>query len=154
MTTPASVAPSTSGAPLSRQAAMQQLLAGIAEDQAGYNAMLGLLEEQFIAALRHQSARLGELAELISAAVDVLEARRSRRVALAKSLLGPTPTMAQVFALLKPEPRARQERDWQALEQTVQECKRIGKRNSDLLLEQYSIMQRVLHGEDQTYEPA
>jgi flagella synthesis protein FlgN len=36
----------------------------------------------------------------------------------------------------------------------VIDCKLAGKRNSDLLVEQYSIMQRVLHGEDQTYAPA
>ncbi len=48
-----------------------------------------------------------------------------------------------------PAPR----RDWVALEQMVLECKRLNARNSDLLTEQYSIMQRVLHGEEDTYAP-
>jgi flagella synthesis protein FlgN len=30
----------------------------------------------------------------------------------------------------------------------------LSKRNGDLLVEQYSIMQRVLHGEEQIYAPA
>jgi len=46
------------------------------------------------------------------------------------------------------------EGDWKALEIKVIECKRLGKRNSDLLVEQYSIMQRVLHGEELIYAPA
>ena len=40
-----------------------------------------------------------------------------------------------------------------ALEQMVLECKRLNARNSEFLTEQYSIMQRVLHGEEDTYAP-
>ena len=61
--------------------------------------------------------------------------------------------MAQVFSLLKPEPRARLEADWAKLEGMVQAARDMGRRNADLLAEQYTIMQRVLHGDDQTYEP-
>jgi flagella synthesis protein FlgN len=139
---------------LSRPAAMQLVLAGIAADLQGYPALLALLQEQFEAALRHQSARLGELAEQIAAAAAALEQRRCQRQLLAARLLGPAGRMPQLFALLKSAPRARMEQDWAALEQMVIDCKRAGKRNSDLLVEQYSIMQRVLHGEDQTYAPA
>jgi flagellar biosynthesis protein FlgN len=120
---------------------MQVLLDGIAADMAAYDALQHLLEQQFEAAVRHQRA-------------EAMEARRVQRVACAVHLLGPAPSMAQVFALLKPEPRARLQQQWQQLEQRVLECKRLGKRNSDLLVEQYTIMQRVLHGEDQIYEPA
>jgi len=35
----------------------------------------------------------------------------------------------------------------------VQTAREMGRRNADLLAEQYTIMQRVLHGDDQTYEP-
>lgn len=140
--------------PQTRQQAMQLLLEGVAADLLAYQDLLGLLEQQFDAALRHQSARLGELAAVISAAVDTLSARRLQRVALASRLLGPGAAMGQVFALLKHEPRVRLEQDWLALEQMVLECKRMGKRNSDLMVDQYSIMQRVLHGEDQIYAPA
>ncbi|NRR31994.1 flagellar protein FlgN [Oxalobacteraceae bacterium] len=133
---------------------MQQLLRGMADDGLAYQEVLALLEQQFEAAVRHQSARLGEVAETITAKVDVIEARRRQRVALVQQLLGPGGTMAQAFALLKQEARLRLEADWAALEQMVIECKRLGKRNSDLLVDQYSIMQRVLHGEDQLYAPA
>jgi len=116
--------------------------------------MLALIEAQFEAAIRHQSEQLGDVAKEISALVDVLEARRAQRLELATRLVGPTPSMAQVFALLKPEPRARLEAEWAQLEGMVQAARELGRRNADLLAEQYMIMQRVLHGDDQTYEPA
>ena len=99
------------------------------------------------------SVILGELAQDIGALVDVLEARRAQRVALATQLVGPQPSMERVFALLKPEPRARVEQDWAELEARVQTAREMGRRNAELLAEQYTIMQRVLHGDDQTYEP-
>ncbi|MNS92025.1 hypothetical protein D3C72_1261420 [compost metagenome] len=61
--------------------------------------------------------------------------------------------MAQLFAMLQEDARTAAQRDWAALEQMVLECKRLNARNSDLLTEQYSIMQRVLHGEEDTYAP-
>jgi len=133
---------------------MRQLLQDVADDMGDYRQLLDLLEHQFDAAIRHQQARLGDVAAAIGTLVDTLEARRARRVVLATRLTGPQPAMAQVIALLRAEPRARLEADWQALEQMVLAAKAAGKRNGDLLAEQYTIMQRVLHGEDQTYEPA
>ncbi|MEV4780748.1 flagellar export chaperone FlgN [Burkholderia sp. LMU1-1-1.1] len=139
---------------MTRQDAMRALLAGIGDDLRDYPALQDLLEQQFHAALRHQAAQLGQVAEAISALVDTLQARRAQRVALAQRLLGPTANMAQAFALLKNAAREKIESDWKTLETMVVECKRLSKRNSDLLLEQHSIMQRVLHGEDQLYAPA
>ncbi|WP_363503297.1 flagellar export chaperone FlgN [Burkholderia sp. LMU1-1-1.1] len=141
-------------AAMTRQDAMRALLAGIGDDLRDYPALQDLLEQQFHAALRHQAAQLGQVAEAISALVDTLQARRAQRVALAQRLLGPTANMAQAFALLKNAAREKIESDWKTLETMVVECKRLSKRNSDLLLEQHSIMQRVLHGEDQLYAPA
>jgi len=138
---------------LSRQDAMKMLLEGIKADLQSYQQMLDLIAQQFEAAVRHQSERLGELAKEIGALVDVLEARRAQRVELAIRLTGPTPSMDQVFALLKPEPRARLEAEWAQLEAMLQTAREMGRRNADLLAEQYTIMQRVLHGDDQTYEP-
>lgn len=137
-----------------RQAAMTTLLQGVADDGAAYRALLGLLEDQFDAAIRHQQERLGRIAGEIGTLVDALERRRAARVELATRLTGPQPSMARVFALLRPEPRARLEADWQALERMVLAAKAAGKRNGELLAEQFTIMQRVLHGENQTYEPA
>jgi flagella synthesis protein FlgN len=137
-----------------RQDAMRQLLGGIAEDLLAYTALQQLLQQQFDAALRHRAVELGEAAEAISALVDVMQLRREQRVALVQRLLGPTATMMQAFALLKNAARERMEADWATLEKLVIECKRLSKRNGDLLVEQYSIMQRVLHGEEQIYAPA
>ncbi|HJV02640.1 MAG TPA: flagellar export chaperone FlgN [Burkholderiaceae bacterium] len=157
MTTKAgTAAPSaaTPAAPASRQDAMRALLHGVAADLQAYQQLQALLEQQFEGAVRHQSARLTELAEAITALVDSMEARRAERVALVQRLLGPRGTMAQAFALLKNPARERMEADWRTLEHSVRECKRLGKRNSDLLVEQYTIMQRVLHGEEHIYAPA
>jgi flagella synthesis protein FlgN len=138
-----------------RQQAMHALLQGLAEDGRDYPLLQELLEQQFGAALRHQSAPLAEAAEAIGALVDQLEARRRLRLQLAQRLLGPQAAMAQVFALLKSGARDKAEADWRALEQRVLECKRIGKRNSELLLGQHTVMQRVLHGDEEPlYAPA
>ncbi|HEX7986935.1 MAG TPA: flagellar export chaperone FlgN [Duganella sp.] len=141
-------------AAMTRQDAMRALLAGIADDLRAYPALQDLLEQQFNAALRHKAAQLGQAAEAISALVDTLQQRRALRVALAQRLLGPTANMDQAFALLKHPARGKIESDWKTLETMVVECKRLSKRNGDLLLEQHTIMQRVLHGEDQLYAPA
>jgi flagellar biosynthesis protein FlgN len=133
---------------------MTQLLQGVADDMAAYGALEGLLERQFGAAVRHDQEGLRELAAEIGSLVDTMETRRALRVELATQLVGPNPSMAQVFALLRPEARARLEADWQALERMVLAAKAAGKRNGELLAEQFTIMQRVLHGENQTYEPA
>lgn len=133
---------------------MQQLLRDIADDTAGYRALQDLLAEQFDAAIRHQQERLGTVAAAIGALTDELEARRVRRVELATLLTGPQPSMERVFALLRPDARARLEADWQALGRMVAAVKAAGKRNGELLAEQFTIMQRVLHGDHQDYEPA
>lgn len=139
--------------PVSRQESMRTLLAGIAADMQAYAGLAALLEEQFDAALRHQGPRLGDIAEKITATVAEADARRIQRVALAQHLNGANGTMAQAFALLKPAAREKMEADWLALEALVIECKRLSKRNADLLVEQHGIMQRVLHGEEHIYEP-
>ena len=138
---------------ITRQEAVRRVLQGMADDSLGYAALQTLLEEQFQATLQHQSTRLTALADQVIAAVEPLDARRRQRVSLVTALLGPQGDMPQLFALLQEDARATAERDWVALEQMVLECKRLNARNSDLLTEQYSIMQRVLHGEEDTYAP-
>ncbi|TFW23619.1 flagellar protein FlgN [Duganella callida] len=133
---------------------MRQLLAGIADDLQAYAQLYELLQQQFQAALRHKAAELAAAAEAISSLVDVMQQRRALRVALVQRLVGPSGNMLQAFALLKNAAREKMEADWKTLELAVLECKRLSKRNGDLLVEQYSIMQRVLHGEEQIYAPA
>ena len=138
---------------ITRQEAVRRVLQGMTDDSVGYAALQTLLEEQFQATLQHQSTRLTALADQVIAAVEPLDARRRQRVSLVTALLGPQGDMPQLFALLQEDARTTAQRDWTALEQMVLECKRLNTRNSDLLTEQYSIMQRVLHGEEDTYAP-
>jgi len=139
---------------MSRQDAMRALLAGIADDLQAYAQLQELLHDQFRAALRHKASELQAVAEAIGTLVDAMQQRRSDRVALVQRLVGETGNMAQAFALLKNAAREKMEADWASLETAVLECKRLSKRNGDLLAEQYTIMQRVLHGEEQIYAPA
>lgn len=138
---------------MTRDQAVAKLAAGIQADLAASTTLLELLERQFDAALRHRTAQLGELAEQLMPALDAMEQRRVQRVALVRALLGPDGDMAKLIASLAAPGRAALAADWHALEQMVLECKRLNARNSALLTEQYSIMQRVLHGEEQTYAP-
>jgi len=138
---------------ITRQQAVERVLQGMADDNAGYIALLALLEEQFQAILRHQSEQLKTLADQIVAAVAVIESRRRQRVTLVTALLGPRPQMLQFFALLQETPRARALADWAALEEMVAECKHRNIRNGTLLTEQFTTMQRVLNGEEDTYAP-
>lgn len=138
---------------ITRQEAVRRVLQGMTDDSVGYAALQTLLEEQFQTTLQHQSTRLTALADQVIAAVEPLDARRRQRVSLVTALLGPQGDMPQLFALLQEDARSKAEADWVALEQMVLECKRLNARNSDLLTEQYSIMQRVLHGEEDTYAP-
>lgn len=141
-------------AALSRPDAMRALVAGIAADLQAYPLLQQQLEQQFDAALRHKAAALNAAAEGISTLVEAMEQRRAQRVALVQRLVGETGNMAQAFALLKNPAREKMEADWASLEAAVLEAKRLSKRNGDLLAEQYTIMQRVLHGEEQIYAPA
>lgn len=145
--------PAHASTPSARQQAMLALLRGVADDVAAYTSLLDLLEQQFDAIVRHQSAQLAQLSEIILPAIEAMEARRRERVALVAVLLGADAGMAQVFILVKGATRQMLEEQWLALEKMVVECKRRNTRNSELLTEQYSIMQRVLHGEEQLYAP-
>lgn len=138
---------------ITRQEAVQRVLQGISDDRLAYGELLALLEEQFQAALRHQTGQLKVLAEKIVAAVELLDGRRRQRMSLVTALLGPKPAMAQLFALLQADAQASAIAGWDALEQMVVECKRLNTRNSQLLTEQYTTMQRVLHGEEHIYAP-
>lgn len=138
---------------LSREQALARVQDGVADDLAACHGLLELLEHQFDAALRHRSARLGELAEALEPVLGAMEQRRVQRVALVRGLLGPDAGMAQLIAALPAAAGDALAAGWQQLEQLVVECKHKNNRNSALLADQFSIMQRVLHGEDQIYAP-
>jgi flagella synthesis protein FlgN len=138
---------------LTRQQAVAALVDGVDQDLGAASAIHALLERQFQAALRHQSAELGQLAEELTPALDAMDARRRQRVALVRALHGAEGTMTG-FIANQPEPgRARLAAAWSELERLVVACKLATTRNGNLLAEQFTMMQRVLHGGDGTYAP-
>jgi flagella synthesis protein FlgN len=138
---------------MTRQQAVAALADGVDQDLVAANAIHALLERQFQAALRHQGAELAALAEELTPALDAMDARRKQRVALVRALNGIDATMAG-FIAAQPEPgRARLAAAWLQLERLVVACKSATTRNGNLLAEQFTVMQRVLHGGDGTYAP-
>ncbi|QOY95573.1 flagellar export chaperone FlgN [Massilia sp. UMI-21] len=138
---------------MTRQQANLLLADGVQADVRDSAEVLALLERQFEAALRHRSSELTGLAEQLAPLLDAMEARRQQRVALVRALLGEGATMADFIASLAAPAQAALAAAWADLESTVHACKAATARNGGLLAEQYTVMQRVLHGEDDTYAP-
>ena len=138
---------------MTRQQANALLVDGVQADVRDSAEVLALLERQFEAALRHRSSELTQLAELLGPLLDAMEARRQQRVSLVRALLGEGATMAQFIATLSGPAHDALAAAWADLETTVLACKDATARNGGLLAEQYSVMQRVLHGEDEIYAP-
>ena len=138
---------------MTRQAASAALAEGIEHDLAAAAAILALLERQFDAALRHQGAELAALAAELSPALDAMDERRRQRVALVRALFGAEGTMAGFIAAQSEPGRARLAAAWNELERLVVACKAATTLNGNLLADQFTTMQRVLHGEDDTYAP-
>lgn len=140
-------------ATLTRQQANAILIEGVQSDLQVAGAIHTLLERQFEAAVRHRSAELTALAEELAPLLETMEGRRQQRVSLVRALLGPDAAMSQYIATLAAGPRAAFEAAWEELEGVVRACKEATNRNGHLLAEQFSVMQRVLHGEEDTYAP-
>jgi flagella synthesis protein FlgN len=139
---------------MKRSAALAELMRGVGEDVRDYRLLATLLEQQFEAALTHQAAHLADLAERISGMTATLDRRRVQRVALVTALAGKGASIDSAFALLTEPPREALRGAWATLEALVRECKQRNERNCRLMMDQYSIMQRVLHGDEATYVPA
>ena len=137
---------------MTRDQAVARLLDGIQADLGSCGTIRELLERQFQAALRHCGAELASLAGELTPQLDAMEERRQQRVQLVRALLGPEATMDELFGQLDGERRAGALAAWERLEQLVLDCKQATARNGTLMAEQYSIMQRLLHGEE-TYAP-
>lgn len=140
---------------MTRKDALDAILAGLFADVGGYRALRELLDAQFDAALRHDSARIADVGERITALASAMHVRRAERVGLAARLVGrPVGTPDAVFGLMAGPARERAESSWRELERHVSECKALNERNCRLLMEQHEIMRRVLDGEAGTYAPA
>lgn len=140
-------------ATLTRTQANALLLEGVQRDLHEAAAIHALLERQFEAAVRHHSLELTALAEDLAPLLEAMEGRRQQRLQLVRALLGAQATMEQYIASLVPDARATFDAAWAELETIVRACKEATTRNGQLLAEQYSVMQRVLHGEDAIYAP-
>lgn len=140
-------------ATLTRLQANALLLEGVRLDLEQATIIHLLLEQQFEAAVRHRSAELTALADGLAPLLEGMEGRRQQRLHLVRALLGPQATMAHYLASLVPAARTTFDAAWRELEGIVRACKEATARNGRLLAEQYSTMQRVLHGEEDTYAP-
>jgi flagella synthesis protein FlgN len=138
---------------LTRDQAVARLLDGIQADLQACAVIRDLLERQFQAALRHRGAELGVLAEELMPQLDAMEQRRQQRVQLVRALHGAAAGMDDLLNALPAAQRSRAASDWERLEQLVRDCKQATTRNGNLMADQYTVMQRVLHGEDQLYAP-
>lgn len=138
---------------MTRDQAVSRLLDGIQQDLQASAAIRALLEQQFQAALRHRGAELATLAEALMPQLDAMEGRRQLRVQLVRALFGQQAGMDHLFAALPETQRGDAAAAWERLEALVRDCKSATTRNASLMAEQHSVMQRLLHGEDQTYAP-
>ena len=137
--------------------ALARLIKGVHADLGDYRTLHELLEAQFVAALKHRGAVISDVANRITELTSRLEKRRVERVALAKLLVGKQSevTISAVSARLPANARPAFDQWWQALEQQVQECKRLNERNCHLLMTQHEILQRVMQTDSGgTYAPA
>ncbi|HEX3140594.1 MAG TPA: flagellar export chaperone FlgN [Rhizobacter sp.] len=135
---------------------LAELARGMQADIDGYAALHGLLERQFQAALRHDTDGMREVADAISAQVNLLEGRRIERVGHVKALLpeAAQPSVSELLKRVSGPLRLQMASMWSRLEEQVRECKVHNARNCRLIMEQGELMRRVLVGEDAIYAPA
>lgn len=134
--------------------AAEQLMRDLRADLTQVHELRDLLEQQYQSALRHDAGALQTLGERIVACVEVMEARRGRRVALARRLAGPQARMEAVFLRLGQGWGRTGQSWWLRLETLVRECKAANQRNCALLAEQHALMQGLLQPQGDLYAPA
>ncbi|MBU0602991.1 MAG: flagellar protein FlgN [Gammaproteobacteria bacterium] len=139
---------------MKRADAVLRLVRDMHSDAAAYRDLRTLLDAQFDAAVRHDAVAVRDIAGHIAESVERLDARRVLRVRLVTQLFGADARMDSMFDAMATDNGVRCRALWQELEEHVVECKRLNARNCALMSDQYEIMTRLLHGEDQTYAPA
>jgi flagella synthesis protein FlgN len=138
---------------MTRDQALARLLDGIQADLGATATIRDLLERQFQAALRHRGAELAGLADELTPQLDAMEQRRQQRVQLVRALYGAKAGMHDMLDSLPLPQREHATNDWGRLERQVRDCKQATSRNATLMADQYTVMQRVMHGEEQLYAP-
>jgi flagella synthesis protein FlgN len=137
--------------------ALHRLVAGVRADTTDYGQLRVLLEQHFDAALRHHTDEVVVIVDQILELTAKLGTRCRERAKLVRLLSEGRDAVASIRAVtvrLPPVTREKFDAAWNALEDLVQECKRLNERNTHLLVAQHDIMQRVLHAEPDTYGPA
>lgn len=132
---------------------VRQFAADLQSDVLAYQDLIVQLKLQFEASLSQQTARLNEVLSRISELLAAIELRRQRRVKIVQAL---SPADPRCGALIATFPAALQNacRDkWQQLEVLLQEARQLNQRNGEFILSQQEIMQRVLFGEQDIYDP-
>ncbi len=134
----------------------RQLLVDVVSDGVGYRKLAQLLEDQFAAALRLDTAALATLAKAIGAEADAIDLRRRYRM----ERIGGTPGAVLAFGkrLLAGDKHAAQREAFvercTEVKTLATRCKTLTNRNGSLLAAQYEAMQRLMHGERHIYVPA
>lgn len=132
---------------------VRQFAADLQSDLLACQDLIVQLKLQFEASVSQQTARLNEVLSCITELLAAIELRRQRRVKIVQAL---SPADPRCAALIATFPAALQSvcRDkWQQLEMLLQEARQLNLRNGEFILSQQEIMQRVLFGEQDIYDP-
>lgn len=140
----------------SPQQQITQLLNGIQQDHRIYSQLLVLLVSQRTMIVERQSDPLENLNQLIEQIYQQLKESTNQRLLLLKSLNIPAQSdgMHALFSRL-PNAMADKARGlWQQLEQQAINCKQLNESNTQLLMMQQEILNRLLNNEAELiYQP-
>jgi flagellar biosynthesis protein FlgN len=130
---------------------IRQFATDLQSDVKAYQDLIALLEEQFTSSVQQQTTQLSRVLGQISEHLAAIEARRARRSQMLK-----TSKVADCEALMALFPAALQQAclsKWQQLGALLRQAKQLNQRNGEFVLSQQEIMQRVLFGEQDIYDP-
>ncbi|MCX7204984.1 MAG: flagellar export chaperone FlgN [Proteobacteria bacterium] len=130
---------------------IRQFATDLQSDVKAYEDLIGLLDAQFTASVQQQTTQLSDVLGQISVHLAAIEVRRARRSQIIK-----TSKVADCEALMALFPAALQQAclsKWQQLGALLSQAKQLNQRNGEFILSQQEIMQRVLFGEQDIYDP-
>ncbi|STR44571.1 flagellar export chaperone FlgN [Iodobacter fluviatilis] len=130
---------------------IRQFATDLQSDVKAYQDLIVLLDEQFSTSVQQQTAQLSRVLEQINEQLAAIEVRRARR-----SQMIQTSKAADCEALMALFPVALQQAclsKWQQLGTLLRQAKQLNQRNGEFILSQQEIMQRVLFGEQDIYDP-
>ncbi len=130
---------------------IRQFATDLQSDVKAYQDLIALLNEQFSASVQQQTTQLSRVLVEISEHLAAIEVRRTRRSQMIK-----TSRVADCEALMALFPAALQQAclsKWQQLGALLRQAKQLNQRNGEFILSQQEIMQRVLFGEQDIYDP-